>query len=139
MSGSDIQQVEPDQHTRLAARLSGRGRGERERILLDVVRAACVAALEHAGRPVPDDLPAQTPVRTLGVDSLAAVDLQRRLTAATGLDLPVTLVFDHPTPGDLARTLTGRLAGDDDPETDTPRGAPGAGDEPIAIIGMACR
>ncbi|MFI8853426.1 type I polyketide synthase [Streptomyces sp. NPDC053499] len=45
-----------------------------------------------------------------GVDSLGAVRLQQRLVAAVGLDLPATLLADHPTPAALADRLQPLLA-----------------------------
>ncbi|HWE89605.1 MAG TPA: beta-ketoacyl synthase N-terminal-like domain-containing protein, partial [Pseudonocardiaceae bacterium] len=73
-----------------------------------------------------------------GFDSLAGVELRNRLAAATGLRLPSTAVFDHPTPAALAEFLLGRVAGG---ELATPATARTEVDtaEPIVIIGMACR
>ncbi|MFH8370223.1 beta-ketoacyl synthase N-terminal-like domain-containing protein [Streptomyces sp. NPDC018031] len=74
-----------------------------------------------------------------GLDSVMAVELRGRLTAVTGLPLPATVVFDHPTPGALTDHLHARLFG---PPADAATGpAPrAAGDgDPIAIVGMACR
>ncbi|WP_033434781.1 type I polyketide synthase [Saccharothrix syringae] len=98
---------------------------------LELVRAAAAAALGHAdGAAVDPD----RAFREQGFDSLAGVDLRNRLIAATGLALPATLVFDHPTPRALARHL---LAGSGPAKTTTTTAA--RADEPIAIVGMACR
>ncbi|XBQ32482.1 type I polyketide synthase [Streptomyces rapamycinicus] len=90
----------------------------------------------------PDLLDPERPFLDLGFDSLATVDLHARLTAATGLRLPVTLAFDHPTPADLARHVRAELLGGNDDSDASPADAgmgPTAADEPIAIVGMSCR
>ncbi|WP_416615683.1 SDR family NAD(P)-dependent oxidoreductase [Micromonospora sp. LOL_014] len=70
--------------------------------LLALVLAEAAEVLGHDGT---DDVPADAEFAALGVDSLAAVHLRRRLAAATGLDLPGAVVFDHGTPDALAAHL----------------------------------
>ncbi|PPK68489.1 type I polyketide synthase [Actinokineospora auranticolor] len=103
---------------------------DREHRLLHLVRTHTAAALGHTG---PDDIAPDRAFGDLGFDSLTALDLRNRLAAATGLALPNTLVFDHPTPLALARALHGGL---DAPTASAPRAAV---DEPIAIVGIGCR
>ncbi|MFI6093835.1 SDR family NAD(P)-dependent oxidoreductase, partial [Streptomyces sp. NPDC051218] len=79
----------------------------------------------------------------LGFDSLTAVELRNRLNTGTGLRLPATLVFDYPNPVALAGHLRARLMGDSEHLVDLPpvrtAATATASDEPIAIVGMACR
>jgi acyl carrier protein len=74
--------------------------------VLDLVLARSAAVLGHRD---PAAIGAERLFRDLGVDSLGAVELRNQLTAATGLPLAATLVFDHPTPLALAQHLTERL------------------------------
>ncbi|WP_084467427.1 type I polyketide synthase [Actinokineospora inagensis] len=73
---------------------------------LDLVRKHAAVALGHS---TPDAIAADRPFREMGFDSLGSVQLRNQLNAATGLRLPTTVIFDHPTPEALARYLTTQL------------------------------
>jgi acyl transferase domain-containing protein/NADP-dependent 3-hydroxy acid dehydrogenase YdfG/acyl carrier protein len=74
-----------------------------------------------------------------GMGSLAAVDLHRRLTAATGLRLPLSFVFDQPTAADLARYLADELLGGQPVPAVAAHQRGDSKDDPVVIVGMACR
>nr|WP_229882520.1 type I polyketide synthase [Streptomyces alanosinicus] len=126
--------------TALKQRLTGRPAAERTRALLELIRTHAAAVLGHADARL---LESRRAFRDSGFDSLTAVELRNRLTTETGLALPATLVFDHPTPVDLAAFVHGELFGE--PERGTADTASGAGrrdraaDDPIVIVGMGCR
>ncbi|WP_066363858.1 type I polyketide synthase [Herbidospora mongoliensis] len=116
------------------ATLASRSPADQERLLLDAISAQAAAVLGFSDQSRIDVTRA---FKDLGFDSLTAVDFRNRLATTTGLKLPTTLIFDHPSPRALADFLRSELLGTDHP-AETPT-APGRADEPIAIVAMACR
>ncbi|MFJ1749257.1 SDR family NAD(P)-dependent oxidoreductase [Streptomyces sp. NPDC088116] len=82
------------------------GAAERRNRMLEMVRAEVAGVLGHTGAR---DIGPDRAFTELGLDSLTAVELRNRLSAATGTRLPSTLVFDHPTPTGLTAFLLGVL------------------------------
>nr|AXL06588.1 polyketide synthase [uncultured bacterium] len=119
----------------LVSRLAGLAAAEQETLLLDLVRGHVAVVLGHTG---PAGVREDTVFSDAGFDSLTSVELRNRLREATGLKLPATLVFDYPTPLALARYLRAEL-GDTVGTTSAAPVVAAAPDEPIAIVGMACR
>ncbi|MCQ8771172.1 type I polyketide synthase [Streptomyces telluris] len=124
----------------LADRLAGLTGDERDEAVLELVRSEVAAVLGHSS---PRAVQPAHAFQDLGFDSLTAVELRNRLSTATGLRLPATLVFDHPTPAALARHIGTELVGEAPAATATAtattRQSAVAIDEPIAIVGMSCR
>ncbi|MEV5357092.1 type I polyketide synthase [Streptomyces sp. NPDC052693] len=87
----------------------------------------------------------ETAFKDMGFDSLTAVSLRDRLNRATGLTLPTTVVFDHPSITALAAYVDERAFGrtEREPQRATAADAGGTdevrGDDPIAIVSMGCR
>ncbi|MEU7137789.1 type I polyketide synthase, partial [Streptomyces sp. NPDC046261] len=120
----------------LAARLVALDRAEQDRFLLDLVRRYVAVVLGHSA---PDAVQADRAFKDLGFDSVTAVEFRNRLGAATGLRLPATTVFDHPTPVALARYVRTELLGSAaEPVRSEPAGQL-VDDDPIVIVGMSCR
>ncbi|MFJ5920980.1 type I polyketide synthase [Kitasatospora sp. NPDC092948] len=125
----------------LRQRLAALGESEQHRLLLDLVRTHAAAVLGH---PSVDAIRPGMAFQDMGFASLTAVELRNRLNTATGLRLPSTLIFDHPSSTALAREiraeLLGRQATEPRPaEPDAAAHRPAPDDEPIAIVSMACR
>ncbi|MFI1096354.1 SDR family NAD(P)-dependent oxidoreductase, partial [Streptomyces sp. NPDC020917] len=141
-----------DHATDLQHRLTVLDPQEQDKLLLDLVReqAAAVLAL-----PTPDTISVRRSFKDFGFDSLTALQLRNALATSTGLRLPATLVFDYPTPQALAGFLRTLVLGADTAApvdragqatavapADAAHRASGpddAANEPVAIVGMACR
>src|SRR5262249_32310015 len=123
----------------LLGRLTGLAPAQQARVLLETVQSCAAAVL---GYPNPEAVAAERAFRDLGIDSLTAVELRNGLAALTGASgLTATVVFGYPTPVSLARYLREQLLGgvaEAEPSVAGPAYV-GVADDPVVIVGMACR
>ncbi len=118
----------------LATKLASLPETDRPGYVLELIAGEAAAVLGHSSAAAID--PGDT-FKDLGFDSLAAVELKNRLGQASGLDLPATAVFDYPTPQALAAYLLEQASAGGPARQVVVRAQ--ASEEPIAILGMACR
>jgi acyl transferase domain-containing protein/acyl carrier protein len=95
----------PVASTAAGARLAALADLDRQAAVLELVRSEVAAVFRLPDRGVPDD----QPLKTLGLDSLMAIELRDRLATRLDTRLSATLAFDHPTPADLARFIATTL------------------------------
>ncbi|MET8204401.1 SDR family NAD(P)-dependent oxidoreductase, partial [Micromonospora taraxaci] len=117
----------------LRDRLANLDHDARRAALLDLVSSRVAAVLGH---PQGWSVDGGQAFGELGFDSLTAVEFRNGLSSATGLRLSATTVFDYPTPDALVGHLLAELSGVAATKTVT---ATARADEPLAIVGMACR
>jgi acyl transferase domain-containing protein/acyl carrier protein len=103
--------------------------------VLELVRGHVAAVLGHASAA---SIEPDRPFEQLGFDSLAAVELRNQLNTATGLRLPATLIFDHPTAGAVAEHIRTLQSGKRE-TIEAPAAAAEVSDDPIVIVAMSCR
>ncbi|MFD3924325.1 SDR family NAD(P)-dependent oxidoreductase, partial [Streptomyces sp. NPDC058595] len=124
----------------LTVRLTGLAKSEQETLIRDLLRTEVATSLGHVA---PEQVDLADSFKALGFDSLTSVDLRNRLSSSTGLRLPATLLFDYPTPAALIEYVWSSAI--EAAATVNSGGAavavtsPRSDDEPIAIVGMACR
>ncbi|WP_329537860.1 SDR family NAD(P)-dependent oxidoreductase (plasmid) [Streptomyces sp. NBC_01450] len=123
----------------LPARLAALSETEQDLLLRELVGTQVAVALGHVTSGAVD---LGRTFKDLGFDSHTAVEFRTSLCAATGLDLPASLVYDYPSPEALIAHLrsAGRRTdpdGADRADQESTRSA--HGDDPIAIVAMSCR
>ncbi len=90
----------------LRQRLLAAPPAEHHGVIADFVQTEVAGVLGH---PSVASIDVNRGFIELGFDSLMALELRNRLAAVTGIRLPSTLTFDHPTTSALARHLLERL------------------------------
>ena len=103
-------------------------------LLTELITTALATTLGH---PNPTTINPNDTFADLGTDSLTAIELRNKLKTTTGLTLPPTIIFDHPTPTTLATHLQQQLVGSSSLVKQVAQMS--TGDDSIAIVGMACR
>jgi NAD(P)-dependent dehydrogenase (short-subunit alcohol dehydrogenase family)/acyl carrier protein len=94
----------------LAPRLAGLPHARQMQVLTDLIRSGAAEVLGHGSDGA---IEADRPFSDLGFDSLTSLEMRQYLTAATGVKLPATLLFDYPAPAVLAEYMWREAFGQD--------------------------
>ena len=124
--------------TQLVERLANAPVQQRKKLLTDYLRDAVAEVTRVDAREIRED----AGFFDLGMDSLMAVELRRRIEQGVGKEIPVTLVMDHPRLSDAAYYLLGEVLGLSEQDKSGPAPASAVTtrtDEPIAIVAVSCR
>ncbi len=129
--------VSPAGPTQLVARLTAAPIGQRKKLLTDHLREA----VAEVTRVDPSEIREDAGFFDLGMDSLMAVELRRRIEQGVGQEIPITLVMDHPRLADVADYLLDDVLGlgAQAAPAAAPVAAVSRSDEPIAIVAVSCR
>ena len=126
--------------TQLVERLTNAPVQQRKKLLTDYLRDAVAEVTRVDAAEIRED----AGFFDLGMDSLMAVELRRRIEQGVGKEIPVTLVMDHPRLSDVADYLLGEVLGLS--EQASAKSGPALAsavttrtDEPIAIVAVSCR
>ena len=116
---------------------------QRKKLLADYLRDAVAEVTRVDAAEIRED----AGFFDLGMDSLMAVELRRRIEQAVGKEVPATLAMDYPRLSDVVDYLLGDVLGLSEqtansgpqPASVVTSLAMGRTDEPIAIVAVACR
>ncbi|OBA62317.1 polyketide synthase [Mycobacterium sp. 1100029.7] len=128
----------PSGKTELVERLTNAPVQQRKKLLTDYLRDA----VAEVTRVDVSEIRENAGFFDLGMDSLMAVEMRRRIEHGVGREIPITLVMDHPRLSDVADYLLGDVLGlSEAPAASASRSATAAThtDEPIAIVAVSCR
>lgn len=123
------QQKTVDKSTSIKQTLIGLNETNRYQKVLQWVTREVADVLELTADNVPS---ADRPLQELGLDSLMAVEIKNRLSKGSGLRLPVTLLFDHPTCQSLATKLSKEISVEE--ATNTPLIKPSSQSTPKKVV-----
>lgn len=132
----------PSGTTKLVEQLTRAPAQQRKKLVVDYLRDIVAEVTRIDAAEIRDE----AGFFDLGMDSLMAVELRRRVEQSVGKQLPATLAMDYPRLVDVADYLLDDILGlsaqpakaSAQPAVPTSAGR-GAADEPIAIVAVACR
>ncbi|MDT5170558.1 MAG: hypothetical protein QOD02_3893, partial [Mycobacterium sp.] len=132
--------VTPSGKTELVERLAGAPVQQRKKLLTDYLRDAVAEVTRVDAAEIRED----AGFFDLGMDSLMAVELRRRIEQGVGKEIPATLAMDYPRLSDVVDYLLSDVLGLS--EQASAKSGPQLAslattrtDEPIAIVAVSCR